>query len=95
MAYGPGSKFGAKPVEGTNQFHVACQNLGVHPEKGRKLIPLDFQMNSENIETTAKQIPTFAFMGQFASSNCCLDEPFDGFLTCILQPDMEIKSIES
>ena len=56
---------------------------------------MDFQMNSENIETNAKQIPTFAFMGQFASSNCCLDEPFDGFLTCILQPDMEIKSIES
>ena len=52
-------------------------------------------MNSEQITGASDEIPQFAFIGGFASKNCCLDEPFDGFLTCILEPNMEIKSIES
>ena len=71
-------------MQGTGQFHVACPNAGINPELGRKVIPMDFQMNSEQITGQSNEVPQFAFIGRFASKNCCLDEPFDGYLTCIL-----------
>ena len=52
-------------------------------------------MNSEQIPASGTKHPTFAYSGHLASTNCSLEEPFDGHLNCILEPDMEIKSIES
>ena len=44
-----GNKLGGKSITGSNQFHVQCPNAGIDPAKGRRQIPLDFSMNSEEI----------------------------------------------
>ena len=82
-------------MSGVGRFLVACPNSGMDPAKGKTRIPIDYQLNSDQIPADGQKTPTFAYIGQFYSTNCSLDEPFDGHLNCILEPDVEIKSIES
>lgn len=62
-------------------FFVACPGAGIDVSKGRSLIPKDFVISNENLETnTAQTLPKFRFEGVIASTNCCFVEPFDGFI---------------
>ena len=90
-----GNRAGGKPVSGVGKFFVACQNSGIDPVKGRKKIPLDYQISSDQIAASNQKTPIFSYTGSLSSTNCSLEEPFDGLLTCITEPNVEIKSIES
>lgn len=62
-------------------FYVACSGAGIDAKLGRNLVPQEFAISNENLETsTTATIPKFKFDGIIASTNCCFTEPFDGFI---------------
>jgi hypothetical protein len=76
------------------QFYVSVRGSGIDLRHGRNLVPKDFKISNENLETsTTASIPKFLFEGRINSVNCCFTEPFDGYIMkkhC----DLQIKSIE-
>lgn len=67
---------------------------GLDPQKGRSLIPHEFTISNENLETsTTATIPKFKFDGVISSVNCCFTEPFDGHIIK-RHSELQIKSVE-
>ena len=63
------------------QFYVSVQGSGIDPQNGKKLVPQDFTISNDNLESnTTATIPKFKFDGTISSVNCCFTEPFDGYI---------------
>jgi hypothetical protein len=69
---------------------------GIDPALGKRLVPQDYNINPDAIKAAVKpgtKIPKFKFYGQVTSTNCCFNEPFEGYLIC-QESELPIKSIE-
>mmetsp|Transcript_3014 Transcript_3014/g.5089 ORF Transcript_3014/g.5089 Transcript_3014/m.5089 type:complete len:96 (+) Transcript_3014:498-785(+) len=76
------------------QFYVSVPGSGINLKQVRNLIPHEFSISNENLETnTTTTIPKFRFDGQVTSVNCCFTEPFDGYIIK-RNAELQIKSIE-
>jgi hypothetical protein len=85
-----------KTVEGKAEFYCNVPGSGIDPALGKRYVPQDFNITPEGIAAAAKpgtKVPKFQFYGQISSTNCCFNEPFDGYLIC-KESELQIKSIE-
>lgn len=75
-------------------FYVICPGSGIDPKLARTLVPKEFMITHESLETsTTASIPKFKFDGIIATTNCCFNEPFDGFIIK-RHSELQIKSVE-
>ena len=85
-----------KTVEGKAEFYCSVPGGGIDPAIGKRYVPQDFNIVPDGIAANVKpgtKIPKFNFYGQISSTNCCFNEPFDGYLIC-KESELQIKSIE-
>ena len=85
-----------KPFETIAKFDCRVPGGGVSPELGHKNVPKDFSITPDKLSDDPKsgvKVPRFNFAGQISSTNCCFDEPFDGYLM-LKESEIMIKSIE-
>ena len=89
-------QFQGKAIEGKAEFYCSVPGAGVDPALGKRFVPAEFNITPDGISSSVKpgtKIPKFNFSGQIASTNCCFNEPFDGYLIC-KDSELQIKSIE-
>jgi hypothetical protein len=85
-----------KTIEGKAEFYCSVPGSGIDPAIGKRYVPQDFNIVPDGIAANVKpgtKIPKFNFYGQISSTNCCFNEPFDGYLIC-KESELQIKSIE-
>ena len=85
------------PIEGTANFDCRVPGGGIDPALGRSNVPQNYSITADTTpddpKNKGKVLPKFNFSGTVASTNCCFDEPFDGFLM-LHESEVKIKSIE-
>ena len=70
-------------VEGKAEFYCSVPGCGVDPAIGKRYVPQDFNITPDGIAAGVKpgtKVPKFHFFGQISSTNCCFNEPFEGYL---------------
>ena len=88
------SKSSGMRQTGEMQFYVASPGSGLTIKDGRSMIPQEFVISNDNLETSTTQtIPKFKFDGVIATTNCCFSEPFDGYIMK-RHSELQIKSVE-
>eukprot|EP00343_Euplotes_focardii_P006409 CAMPEP_0205812700 /NCGR_PEP_ID=MMETSP0205-20121125/17236_1 /ASSEMBLY_ACC=CAM_ASM_000278 /TAXON_ID=36767 /ORGANISM="Euplotes focardii, Strain TN1" /LENGTH=222 /DNA_ID=CAMNT_0053093805 /DNA_START=112 /DNA_END=776 /DNA_ORIENTATION=+ len=85
---------GSKVIQEKENFYVAVKGQGIDPVLGKKDDPLDFTIDPSSLDgSSITSVPKFLFEGRIHSSNCCINEPFDGTIT-VKESELEIKSLE-
>ena len=88
------SKSSGMKQSGEMQFYVAAPGAGITIKDGRGMVPQEFVISNDNLETSTTQtIPKFKFDGVIATTNCCFTEPFDGYIIK-RHSELQIKSVE-
>ena len=83
-----------KPLKGQEVFYVAVPGQGIDEKMGKSVKPQNFTITPGIIDgTSVKSLPKFRFEGQLETMNCCITNPFDGYIMCI-ESELIIKSIE-
>ena len=83
-----------KAIEAELVLIINCPGGGINIDTGRKMIPHDFVISHENLETsTSGKIPKFKFEGRIYSTNCAFNDPFDGFIIK-RNSELSVKSLE-
>lgn len=83
-----------KKITFDQNFDAICPGRGVKEESGRKLVPKNFVISHDNLETsTTGKIPKFRFEGLIFSTNCQFTDPFDGNIIK-RESELNIKSLE-
>lgn len=87
---------GGKSIEGKAEFYCSVPGCGIDPAIGKRYVPQDFNIIPDGIAANVKpgtKVPKFHFSGQISSTNCCFNEPFEGYLI-LKEAELQIKSIE-
>ena len=83
-----------KKITFEQNFDAICPGRGVQADTGRKLVPKEFVISNDNLETTTTgKIPKFRFEGLIFSTNCQFTDPFDGNIIK-RNSELNIKSLE-
>lgn len=85
---------GARVIKQKEDFYCAIPGQGIVPEIGKKNMPGTFTVNPSSLDnSTIESIPKFLFEGHFTSTNCGIEDPFDGMVV-VRESELVIKSIE-
>lgn len=85
---------GARVVKQKEDFYCAIPGQGIVPEIGKKAVSGKFTVDPASLDnSTIEAVPKFLFEGHFTSTNCGIDDPFDGMVV-VRESELVIKSIE-
>lgn len=87
---------GKQFISNKNSIVVMVPGQGISPKFGRKKVNYSFTLDPskiDNIKLDQNSVPKFKIECFLENINCCIDKPFNGFLT-VKECSTDIKSIE-